>query len=322
MPKLLNIQNIEKEIEIKLSVIGLGFVGSSMLKSLKLKNYNIIGYDKYKNSDSFEDCLKTDVIFLALPTLFDENTKEYDKSCIEETCYKLVANNYKGIVVIKSTIEPKTTYKLSKKYSLKFVHNPEFLSAATAFEDFDNQTHIVLGSGPGVSKQDLEYLKTIYEFGFPNAEFSLCTSDESESMKIFCNCFYSVKIQFFNELYLLCQKMDCDYECVKNMMLKNNWINPMHTKVPGPDGQLSYGGFCFTKDTCALLEFMKINSTPYEVLQASINERNKIKNNKPAAKTPNLIEPLLGLKYCCVNIKFHFFWELNRTTFGIEIPMW
>ena len=25
-------------------------------------------------------------------------------------------------------------------------------------------------------------------------------------MKSFVNCFYSVKIQFFNELYLLCQK--------------------------------------------------------------------------------------------------------------------
>ncbi len=39
-----------------------------------------------------------------------------------------------------------------------------------------------------------------------------------------------------------------------DLMLKNNWINPMHTKVPGNDGQLSYGGKCFPKDTKALVK--------------------------------------------------------------------
>jgi len=32
-----------------LSIIGLGFVGGSMLKSLKLKNVDVIGYDKFKD---------------------------------------------------------------------------------------------------------------------------------------------------------------------------------------------------------------------------------------------------------------------------------
>ena len=43
------------------------------------------------------------------------------------------------------------------------------------------------------------------------------------------------------------QKNDCDYKRVVELMLKNKWINPMHTNVPGPDGQLSYGGYCFPK---------------------------------------------------------------------------
>ena len=34
---------------------------------------------------------------------------------------------------------------ISKKYNLKLCHNPEFLTARTAYEDFHNQTHIVLG---------------------------------------------------------------------------------------------------------------------------------------------------------------------------------
>ncbi len=47
--------------------------------------------------------------------------------------------------------------------------------------------------------------------------------------------------------------------------------------VPGPDGQLSYGGLCFPKDTNALLEFMKLQNTPSAVLEACIAERNLLR---------------------------------------------
>jgi len=232
---------------MKISIIGLGFVGGAMLKSFIMKGVDTKGYDKFKKSDSFDKCLNSKIIFLALPTLFNEKAKCYDKSSIYETCEKLVKNNYKGIVVIKSTIEPGTTKALDNKYNLNFVHNPEFLTAATAFEDFHNQKHIVLGKGEYAG--DIQELKDFYKKIYPDAEISICTSTESESMKSFVNCFYAAKIQFFNELCVLCNNMGCDYDNVKDLMLKNKWINPMHTNVPGPDGKLSYGGHCFPKDT-------------------------------------------------------------------------
>ena len=98
-------------------------------------------------------------------------------------------------------------------------------------------------------------------------------------MKLFANSFYSVKIQFFNELYLLCQKTNTNFDIVKDLMLKNNWINPMHTNVPGRDGQLSYGGFCFPKDTNALFAFMNEKQTNCKVLEATIQERNQMRND-------------------------------------------
>ena len=98
-------------------------------------------------------------------------------------------------------------------------------------------------------------------------------------MKIYLNCFYSVKIQFFNELYLLCQKTETNYNNIVDLMLKNNWINPMHTKVPGTDGKLSYGGYCFPKDTNALLQFMKTMDSPCKVLEATVDERNEMRED-------------------------------------------
>ena len=126
------------------SIIGLGFVGQSMFKSFKCKGYNVKGYDKFKKSDSFNECLKNNIIFLALPTMFDEKNNTYDKKALHETCKKLVENNYKGLVIIKSTIEPGTTKIFSDLYKLNLIHNPEFLTARTAFKDFHNQKHIVL----------------------------------------------------------------------------------------------------------------------------------------------------------------------------------
>jgi UDP-glucose 6-dehydrogenase len=103
-------------------------------------------------------------------------------------------------------------------------------------------------------------------------------------MKSFVNCFYSVKVQFFTELYLLCQKNGSDYNKVKDMMLKNGWINPMHTTIPGPDGQISYGGYCFPKDTNALLQYMKNEESPSALMEACITERNEMREDHTNVK--------------------------------------
>ena len=171
-----------------------------------------------------------------------------------------------------------TTENLVKQYPiLRFVHNPEFLTAKTAYEDFHNQSHIVLGMSSNTTGEDIEILKKMYSDFYPKAEISICSSTESESMKIFCNTYYSVKVQYFTELYLLCKKMGCSYEKVKDLMLKNNWINPMHTTIPGPDGMVSYGGYCFPKDTNALLKFMEKMESPNAVLKNTIEERDEMR---------------------------------------------
>lgn len=270
-----------------ISIIGLGFVGGAMHNSFSSKysaadNTSIIGYDKYRSSDTLEECLNTKIMFLCLPTLFNEVTNEYDKEPIIETCIFLEEHSYSGIVVIKSTVEPGTVDELVEKYPrLKFVHNPEFLTAATAIADFNNQSHIVLGKSNSANlfDSDMVYLSDFYAHTFPNANISICTSLESESMKIFLNCFYASKIQIFNEFYALCQKMGCDYNVIKTLMLGNNWINPMHTNVPGVDGQMSYGGMCFPKDTNALLTHMRRHNTPSEVLSAVVHERNTMRED-------------------------------------------
>jgi UDPglucose 6-dehydrogenase len=261
-----------------IGIIGLGFVGSALLKSFQLKQLDVKGYDKYKNGGigSFEDILSSELCFLCLPTLFNEDINEYDKTAIYETCKLLEQADYHGVVVLKSTIEPEMTNILSQKYpTLKICHNPEFLTARTAFEDFHNQTHIVIGKGPNCQDDDIKLIHNFYQTHYPKAEISLCNSIESESMKIMCNSFYASKIMLFNEYYLLCQKNGSDFYRIRDLMLKNGWINPMHTKVPGTDGKLGYGGACFPKDTKSLCSYIESIESENSILK-SVIENNKV----------------------------------------------
>jgi nucleotide sugar dehydrogenase len=276
-------------------IIGVGIIGSAIKKSFETNGIHVYAYDTNLKYDTLELCTHSNIIFLCLPTLFNDVLNEFDKSQLYTTCEYLSSNNYNGIIVIKSTIEPTTTNLLNNKYNnLKIVHNPEFLSAKTAYEDFHHQSHIVIGQSDLVATNsnngidninneihdiNINLLISFYKKYYPNAEISICASSESELMKLFVNNFYSVKIQFFNELYLTCEAIGSDYNVVKNLMIKNGWINSQHTNVPGPDGKLSYGGMCFPKDTNALLQYMKKNNIPCGIIDATINEHNDMRKD-------------------------------------------
>ena len=270
---------MDKDKKEILGIIGVGFVGNAVAKWFTHKQYIVKSYDKYKNHDSFESILETDIIFLCLPTLFSAELRGYDYSAIHETLEKLQNCNYEGTIVIKSTTQPSTIINLHYLYDeLNIVHNPEFLTARTSEKDFATQKHIVLGYTE--NEEQLLTIKKLYADNFPEATISCCLSTESELMKIFVNSFYAVKVQFFNEMFDLCKKLGTNYETVVKLMLDNGWINPMHTTVPGPDGKLSYGGACFPKDTQALYGSMLENGSICEVLGATISERNKMRKNE------------------------------------------
>jgi UDP-glucose 6-dehydrogenase len=156
------------------------------------------------------------------------------------------------------------------------VNNPEFLSAKTAKTDFAQQKHIILGyteQSAGCIRKVTDFYKSL----FPFALISINSSEESALMKLACNSFYATKVQFFTELYLLCEQTNIDFNTVKGLMLSNNWINPMHTVIPGPDGQLSFGGACLPKDIMALNQYMNLHRTPNGVVNAVVEERNRMR---------------------------------------------
>jgi UDP-glucose 6-dehydrogenase len=235
-------------------------------------------YDKYKKLNTFEYVLNSEILFICLPTDYSEEIKSYDMTEINNTLSLLSKNNFNGIILLKSTLLPNYCSSINNLYTnLNIIQNPEFLSAITAVDDFAKQTHIILGH----TIQSINCISSVYNFYnklFPSALISICTSEEAAVTKLACNCFYSTKIQYFTEIYLLCRHLNIPYDNIKRLMLQMGWIDPHHTSVPGHDNKISFGGACFPKDINALTQYMIVSNIPNEVLQSVINERNKIRN--------------------------------------------
>lgn len=281
--------------QYSIGICGLGCVGDAMYQHF-LKNTTLkpVGYDKFKkpfdSEEVFQEVLKTQMVFLCLPTLYSPEQQQYDKSAIFDVCERLHQGNYQGLVVLKSTVEPGTSDKLSVKYpDMDFAHNPEFLTARTSYEDFTSQPHVVLGKTPTCDVAKFETLHAFYKHYWPNSQYSVCRAWESEMMKSGCNSFYALKIAYFNTLYLLAkqysEKSGLDpietQANVVSMMLKNGWINPMHTNVPGPDGRLGFGGACFPKDINALNQHVKAVGLQNDILEGAVKLNLSLRNDVP-----------------------------------------
>jgi nucleotide sugar dehydrogenase len=271
----------------RVGVVGCGIVGGAMLEFFETAKIDVACYDKFKQEISdFDVLLNTDVLFLCLPTQYDEELKAYDYTAIHDVMGTLCDHKYGGLVVFRSTVTPGTTMKLRAQYALDICYYPEFLSAKTAYEDFVVQKHIIIGLEDGraaLERTDgtsVQYkqLLAFFRTHWPASRISISSTTEAEMAKLFCNSFYSVKIGMFNEFYDVCQKSDVEFDTVKELMLRNDWINPMHTSVPGHDGHFGFGGLCFIKDTNSLSDYMLSEGIGNEILSSTIVENQQRRN--------------------------------------------
>ena len=94
-------------------------------------------------------------------------------------------------------------------------------------------------------------------------------SNNSESVKYFANCFFATKVSFFNEMFLLCEKLNLDWGQIIEGVMSDSRIGNTHYKVPGHDGFRGFGGTCFPKDINALIALFKENKINPLMLNAA-----------------------------------------------------
>ena len=260
----------------RIGVVGNGFVGGAVAHGFVRKGLDVFVYDKQPNRslDSIEDVLSCDFIFVCLPTPMNSaEGGDADLSILIEFFeYINEIEAFDPIYILKSTVPVGTTEMLSSlNKEIKLVHNPEFLTAANAKEDFLNPERTVIG-GPAELAQIVSNLFMDY---FCTERNKVCEkpilmdSKASEIVKYSANSFLALKVSFFNMVFELSKKTGVNFDDVVNGVCSDSRIGYSHTLVPGPDGQMGYGGTCFPKDINAMIKMLERLNIDNDILKAS-----------------------------------------------------
>ena len=265
---------------MKIGIVGQGYVGTAIKVGFE-SYYDLETYDKFDESKTTCD-LKglveiCDVIFVCVPTPMDK-----DGSChtgiVEEVIGEINQySNKSQIVVIKSTVSPGTTERINKKYKkVSVIFNPEFLTEANFIEDFKNQTRIILGG----TRKGTNKLRQVYSKVFPTAHIIKTHSTIAELVKYMTNSYLATKVSFANEMYEICEKFDMDYDKVVEYATLDERLGVTHWSVPGPDGELGYGGHCLPKDINALISVAHELGIRTEVLEAVVETNDRVREDR------------------------------------------
>ena len=274
---------------MRLGIIGQGFVGSAIYEGLK-NFYEIRTYDLDEakcNSTHQEVCYQSDIIFVCVPTPM-RKSGECDTRILEDVIQKINAeccsdsNENRPILVIKSTVPPGTTQRINKEIAtvLNVCFSPEFLTEANSFDDFKNQSRIILGGDPDINCTAARKVKSMFRKPFPTTPIVVTKSETAEMVKYFTNCFLATKVIFANEMYQVCEAAKIDYDKVLEYVLYDTRFGKTHLSVPGPDGDLGFGGHCFPKDLSALIHFADALEADCSLLKSTRSKNEEVRQNK------------------------------------------
>jgi len=274
-------------------IVGMGFLGTALTHGFGL-HANIKAYDKFLTGyDTLEDVVEhSEVIWMCLPTPMNLATGEIDLSILDENLSRIneLSASKPKIVVIKSTVIPGTTRKFADKYpNLLFVMNPEFLTARNNKLDFICASRIILG-GAAPQAQEVSRLEEMYRYRFGNSTpIYKCSWEKAELTKYGANCFFAVKISYFNFMHQVCEKLDIEFDEVRDMILADGRIGRSHANVPGWDGQKGYSGSCFPKDINALVNFAKDLGIDPKLIDASWKQNLEDRPSKDWEDIPSAV---------------------------------
>ncbi|MDP6403237.1 MAG: UDP-glucose/GDP-mannose dehydrogenase family protein [SAR202 cluster bacterium] len=315
---------------MKVSVIGLGYVGSVAAAGLAKAGHDVLGIDvdaewieSYRNgrvpifepnlaeiihdaSDdgklqfSHVDQVSTplgDAILVATGTPTNEDGT-VDLRPVE-TALSWIKKRQPGeaVIVMKSTVAPGTGERVRQTLlndtAFNYVSNPEFLREGLAIHDWFNPDRIVVG---GDDQRALETVKALYR-GI-DAPYVITDITSAEMIKYASNAFLATKISFINEIAALSDRLGATIDDVSRGMGLDPRIGASFLKAG-----VGYGGSCLPKDVKALVRLASANGEPYDLVRSvmSINDRQRL---LPLQALRDRLGQLSGVKIGVLGLSF------------------
>jgi UDPglucose 6-dehydrogenase len=270
--------------------IGAGVVGGAYVKAYLaagckvsviemnkniLKEFKDLGVDTYhagEDTESIKNISHVDFIMISI------NTPQVGEADINMTylmssipnVINIVKLSPTTMVIIRSTIKPtisqqyKEAVELGTGFNVDLLFQPEFLRAVSAEADALHPWHVVLGTNKDLPTEKQQKLMDLYTKFVDdkntditkNADITGLNVEEAELLKIAHNCFNAMKISFFNQFFLLVEKInkehgyDINMDKISATMVKTceGLLNPKYGTKAGH----GYYGTCLPKDSAAL----------------------------------------------------------------------
>jgi len=287
---------------VKISVIGLGYVGSVAAAGFATAGHDVVGIDvdrakieayregripfyepglgdlvnaacqdgklRFLLADEVSEPLG-DAVIIATGTPMTE-TGSVNLDAVKSALSWTKGRHDEGsVIVVKSTVPPGTGIRFLKTIladsPCSYVSNPEFLREGQAIEDWFNPDRIVVGVDRA------ECIPVVKEL-FQGIEAPYLVTDitSAEMTKYAANAFLATKISFINEIALLCDRLGATIDDVTEGIALDPRIGPSFLKAG-----VGYGGSCFPKDTRALDDLALNNGHNFELLRSVITVNNR-----------------------------------------------
>ena len=254
---------------MKIGIIGVGVVGGAVRRGMQKVGHEVSVYDVKLAETSLGDVLNSEVCFICVPTKTNENG-ENDVSIVETTLRELAKNNYKGVVVIKSTALPGTTDKFTQQFKdLRLAFCPEFLRERYAEIDFtENMDVCPIGA---YNDNDFELIKKAH--GNLPQNVSKLTPKEAEFIKYFSNVFNALRVVFANEFFDVCQAAGVNYQKVKECVVLRKNIPDVYLDCA--ENLRGFSGMCLPKDSLAFATFVEKIRPDLKLFETIVHENKK-----------------------------------------------
>lgn len=264
---------------MKIGIIGMGMVGEAVAFGLKRIGHEIIGYDlnSAKGTGPLKDVLGTELVFVCVPTPTVNDTCEI--GAVWEVVGRLKTYEYKGLVVIKSTVPPGTTEMLANNTGLNLAFCPEFLRERARFSDFyENHEVCIVGVD---ARRSAEFWcaqrDLIFEaHGSIPKSFKVMYLTEAELAKYFVNCFNAYRINFANAFFDVCRHLGADYTVIKDAVTHRT--DTKSSYLDANENFRAFGGACLPKDTQAFAAFVQKQGLLTHLFENIVDENKRVES--------------------------------------------
>jgi nucleotide sugar dehydrogenase len=276
-------RKIEKR-ELKISILGMGYIGLPTAIIFAKTGFDVYGYDVNRNvidilksghihivepdlQEVFKKVLddgkltptekleKSDVFIISVPTPFkkESDKKIADLKYVENATREVAKILEKGnLVILESTVPPKTT-KLVLDILLKEsnLSKGDFMVAHCPERVLPGRILYELENNDRIigseDKNTREYTKSIYETFVKGGKCYTTDDITAEMCKLVENTFRDVNIAFANELSIICDKLGINVFELINLANKHPRVNIL---TPGA----GVGGHCLAVDPWFIVE--------------------------------------------------------------------